>query len=67
MDACHHRAPNITVEDPTKHLRHAAFLGMNDTMQGSSANVLTGNNVDFGTAGFTLRLDTEAFLGRKQS
>ena len=34
------RATNITVEDPTKHLRHAAFLGMHDSVQGSSANVL---------------------------
>lgn len=61
------------VEDPTtrstarlvrwaagKHLRHAAFLGMHDSVLGSSANVLTGGSVDFGTSGFGLLLDGSA-------
>lgn len=30
---------------------------MNDTVQGSSANVLTGGSVAFGTSGFSLLLD----------
>ena len=49
------------MEDPTKHLRHAAFLGMHDSVQGSSANVLTGGNVSFGSSGFELLLDCEVF------
>lgn len=52
---------NITIEDPTKHLRHASFLGMSDNMKGSSANVLTGGPIDFGTNGFTILLDPEPF------
>lgn len=48
---------NITVEDPTKHIRHAAFLGTHDTTEGSSASVLTGGRVAFGTAGFDVLLD----------
>ena len=42
-----------------KHLRHAAFLGMHDSVQGSSANVLTGGSVTFGTSGFSVFLDAE--------
>lgn len=56
--------PNITVEDPTKHLRHAAFLGMHDSVQGSSANVLSGGSVNFGTAGFSIHLDINALRNR---
>ena len=67
---------NITIEDPTvrppvrrrmrargdarKHLRHASFLGIMDGAQGSSASVLTGGRVNFGTAGFQLHLDLDA-------
>jgi hypothetical protein len=36
---------------------------MHDSVQGSSANVLTGGNVTFGTSGFSLFLDT-AVLSR---
>lgn len=54
--------PNITVEDPTKHLRHASFLGMHDSVQGSSANVLTGGSVVFGTSGFGLLVDTDQLV-----
>ena len=46
----------------TKHLRHAAFLGMHDSVQGSSANVLTGGRVSFGTSGFELYLDRSIIL-----
>lgn len=45
-----------------QHLRHAAFLGMHDSVQGSSANVLTGGKVTFGTAGFDLQYDTASFI-----
>ena len=49
---------SVTVEDPIKHMRHAAFLGMCDGLAGSSANVLTGGPITFGTNGMTLLLDT---------
>lgn len=66
---------NITIEDPTartvdvcdngqrsckpKHLRHAAFFGVKDSVHGSSASVLTGGSVSFGTNGFMLLLNNE--------
>jgi hypothetical protein len=56
------RDNNITVEDPTKHLRQAAFLGMWDPVKGSSASVLTGGPVSFGTNGFSLILDNESVI-----
>lgn len=40
-----------------KHLRHASFLGVMDGARGSSASVLTGGRVTFGTAGFSMLLD----------
>ena len=53
---------NITVEDPTKHLRHAAFLGIYDSTHGSSASILTGGRVSFGTSGFSIHMDIDSIL-----
>ena len=59
---CRFWTSNITVEDPTKHLRQAAFLGMWDPVQGSSASVLTGGPMTFGTNGFSVLLDVNFFM-----
>ena len=40
------------------------FLGMHDDVHGSSASVLTGGQVDFGTNGFTLLFNAAAMLER---
>ena len=40
-----------------KHIRHAAFAGQRDNLTGSSANVLTGGSITFGTSGTTLLFD----------
>lgn len=53
---------NITVEDPTKHLRNAAFAGVRDPIRGSSSRILTGNALDFGTSGCSLLLDVSQLL-----
>ena len=45
-----------------KHLRHASFLGMRDSVQGSSANVLTGGTASFGSTGFKLRMDLRGIM-----
>ena len=50
---------SITVEDPIKHIRHAAFMGQRDNLSGSSANVLTGGPITFGTNGMSLLLNHE--------
>lgn len=55
------------MEDPTKHLRHAAFLGLHDSVEGSSANVLTGGSVAFGSAGMQLLLDIADPFRRPQT
>lgn len=46
-----------TVEDPMRHTRNAAFSSSVDPLLGSSANVLTGTPITFGTNGFGLVLD----------
>ena len=46
-----------TVEDPMRHTRNAAFSSSVDPLLGSSANVLTGTPITFGTNGFGLILD----------
>ena len=48
---------SVTVEDPIKHVRHAAFTGTRDNLSGSSANVLTGGPITFGTNAMSLLLD----------
>jgi hypothetical protein len=40
-----------------KHMRHAAFSGTRDNLSGSSANVLTGGSIAFGTNGMSLLLN----------
>lgn len=51
-----------TVEDPLRHTRNAAFTGACDPLHGSSANVLTGAPITFGTNGFELLLDVDALV-----
>jgi hypothetical protein len=69
---------SVTVEDPIKHMRHAAFLGTCDTLAGSSsrermflttskrslspANVLTGGPITFGTSGMAILLDLDRYM-----
>ena len=53
---------SVTVEDPIKHVRHAAFTGTKDNLSGSSANVLTGGPITFGTNGMSLLLDIKPLL-----
>lgn len=43
-----------------RHTRNAAFTGSCDPLHGSSANVLVGAPISFGTNGFDLRLDAPA-------
>lgn len=49
-----------------KHMRQAAFLGTRDNLAGSSANVLTGSPITFGTSGMTLLLDVGAYIPQRQ-
>ena len=56
---------SVTVEDPIKHVRHAAFTGQRDNLSGSSANVLTGGPITFGTNGMSLLLDIEMLTSRR--
>lgn len=58
---------SATIEDPIKHFKNAAFSGAHDALHGSSANVLTGCPIEFGTNGFRLLLsvpDLTAAMGR---
>jgi hypothetical protein len=48
---------NIFLFSVVKHIRHAAFAGQRDNLTGSSANVLTGGSITFGTSGTTLLFD----------
>ena len=43
-------------------MRHAAFLGLRDTLTGSSANVLTGGPITFGTNGMTILFDAKEYV-----
>jgi hypothetical protein len=45
-----------------KHIRHAAFSGVQDNLAGSSASVLTGGPIAFGTKGVALLLDLDVYL-----
>ena len=40
---------NTTIEDPTKHIRNAAFSGCSDSMRSTSSSLLVGNVPRFGT------------------
>ena len=53
---------SITVEDPIKHIRHAAATGTTDNLSGSSANVLTGGPISFGTNGVSLLVDLAQYI-----
>ena len=65
---------SVTVEDPIvysftekrkdtdKPVRHAAFMGQRANLSGSSANVLTGGPITFGTNGMSLLLDVKKIL-----
>jgi hypothetical protein len=48
---------SATIEDPVKHFRTASFTATTDRLAGSSANVLTGCPITFGTNGFTVLVE----------
>jgi hypothetical protein len=53
---------SATIEDPIKHFKNASFTAAQDHLQGSSASVLTGCPITFGTNGFDLLLQTEPII-----
>lgn len=51
---------SATIENPVKHFQQAAFTATRDPLDGSSANVMTGCPITFGTNGFGLLMDTDS-------
>lgn len=48
---------NMTIEDPTKHVKVAAFIGTLDSTKSASSSIMVGNTCYFGTGnGFDLML-----------